>query len=382
MKSLPSLIALSLISTLTAATKPQTTPTPSQQQQQQQQMQQPPSSPHCWKTDPFCSDVTYELYGDLLYLQPNASNLYYAVEAIPFDEDIAIPAASPNWKVFEINPNYRFGFDVGLQVLFPNSQMNIEANWERLHTHDSHSHHVPISGDMVGPIFDIGPNSALYLKAKGKARFHFDTANLMFVKRYCFYDRIYTSFYAGASFVRIKEILRAEYSNTSTSTARIIESHSTFTGGGPQFGLNFDCRLYDNLFFTGSSSVSLYMGRLDNSTTFRSFSPGLTHAGIPQPNKQRTSVPHRTQVVPGFEEKLGFSYAILFNNCCKLEFGIGYQLQIYLDAIQSIDMTAPQVLPSLVPGVTVDLGVYAVGFERTLSNFMLTGPYFSTSFDF
>ena len=59
-----------------------------------------------------------------------------------------------------------------------------------------------------------------------------------------------------------------------------------------------------------------------------------------------------------------------------------YQFQIYLNAIQSIDMTAPQVPPSLSPAITPDSGVYAVGFERTLSNFILTGPYVSLNVDF
>jgi hypothetical protein len=51
--------------------------------------------------------------------------------------------------------------------------------------------------------------------------------------------------------------------------------------------------------------------------------------------------------------------------------GFGYQAQVYIDAVQSIDMTAPQVPPSLLPDAVPDDGVYAVGFERTLSNFIL-----------
>ncbi|MEI8301262.1 MAG: hypothetical protein WCG10_06630 [Chlamydiota bacterium] len=45
-------------------------------------------------------------------------------------------------------------------------------------------------------------------------------------------------------------------------------------------------------------------------------------------------------------------------------------------------MTALQVEPSLLPKTVPDSGLFAVGFERNLSNFILTGPYISLSIDF
>jgi hypothetical protein len=45
---------------------------------------------------PPCQEVMFELYGELLYLQPNGSDLYYGVEAFPFDHSIALPIVSPN----------------------------------------------------------------------------------------------------------------------------------------------------------------------------------------------------------------------------------------------------------------------------------------------
>lgn len=322
-----------------------------------------------------------ELYGECLFLQPNGSDLYYAAEAIPLDPSITIPAISPNWKIFEIDPDYRFGFEIGAKALFTNPHLYLEANWERLHSHDSASKEVPLSTDMIGPLFDIGPNSAVYLNAKGKATFHFDAVNLVFGKQCCFFKNLYTNFFAGASFARIRQSLQSKYSNTSSSTSRIVETHSTFTGAGPVFGLDFDYRIAGRFFFTGSTSAGLIMGELENRTTYKSFAPFLAQNNIPEPNKQSTSVPDRSQLIPSFEEKLGFAYEALFK-CWKFTIAAGYQAQIYLDAVQTIDMTAPQVLPSLNPGPTVNSGVYAVGFERTLSNFILTGPYATLAFDF
>jgi len=92
----------------------------------------------------------------------------------------------------------------------------------------------------------------------------------------------------------------------------------------------------------------MFVGRMQNYTIFKSITPILEILGIPQPNIQKSSVPNKTQVVPTLEQKLGFSY--LFNYACwKVGLEVGYQSQIYFDAVQSVDMTAPQVLPSSAP---------------------------------
>jgi hypothetical protein len=65
----------------------------------------------------------------------------------------------------------------------------------------------------------------------------------------------------------------------------------------------------------------------------------------------------------------------------KATFEVGYQCQIYLDAIQTVDLTSPQVLPAGAV-FTTQVGVFAVGFERTFSNYMLTGPYGSIGLEF
>lgn len=336
---------------------------------------------YCTKSSP-CKEVCGAFYGEFLYLQPNASNLYYAAEAFPFDTSIAVPAASPNWKIFEIDPDYAPGFEVGFITLFPTNHTNVKINWERLHSRDSSSMQTPSADDMVGPIFDIGPNFTAYATAKGKVRSHFDAADLLFGKRLCVFNHLHLNLQAGGTFTRIKQTVSSNYSNLQGTIARSITSPATFTGGGAKFNVDFDYEICKNFCFTGNSAFSLIMGQLKNNTTYKSFSPALTALSIPQPNVQHTTVPNRTQLIPGFEEKLGFSYAVRFNDCSNLTFGLGYRFQIYLNAIQTIDMTAPQVLPSLFVGGSVQAGVYAVGFERTLSNFILSGPYLSANLSF
>lgn len=329
-------------------------------------------------------NLTFEVFGEWLYLQPNGSNLYYAAEAFPYDTSLATPAVSPNWKIFEIDPSYHSAFKVGINFILPKNDLNIEFNWERLRGHDTDSMKVtPLSygtGNMVGPIYDIGPNSAEYKTAKGKATFLFDEANLFVGKTFCCMKDLNLRLYLGASFASIEQKISSYYANSSAATSRKIDANSKYWGIGPQVGLNLNYRMINDFYLTGNSVISLYMGRLKNHTTFRSNSPSLATVGVAEPNIQQTVVPHRSQLVPGFEERLGLAYMHAFKKW-ELKLGIGYLVQIYLNAVQSMDMLT-QVLPGALAGSGPTVGVFALTFNRTLSNFILTGPYASLGIDF
>ncbi|MES2345711.1 MAG: Lpg1974 family pore-forming outer membrane protein [Chlamydiota bacterium] len=334
-------------------------------------------APEACKTE----GISYGFFGEFLYLQPNGSNFYYAVQADGLDENITVPAANANWKAIEIDPSYHCGFEIGANVRLIKSNVNMMANWERLHGHDTDSYKTSsAAGFMVGPIFDIGPNSAAYKLAKGKISSHFDEVNLVFGKQLCFFNNFHTQFYAGASFARIKQTLGSKYSNSATSITRSVGTFSKFTGAGPQVGLDYGYRIFNHLFFSGNTALSLIMGQMKNGTTFKSTTPELAALDIPEPNTQTTKVPSRSQLVPGFEQKIGFSYLPTWK-CIQGLIEIGYRCQIYVNAVQTFDMTAPQVLPAGTP-VTPDVGVFAVGFERTISNFMLSGLYATLGIEF
>lgn len=208
-----------------------------------------------------------ELYGDYLYLQPNGSDLYYGVEANGLNPDIAVPALSPNWKVLEINPDYHSGFEVGLGILGATAGLNI--NWERLHTKDKESFTAPAAdGFMVGPLFDIGPNSASYKVAQGKALFYFDEGNLNLAKEFCPFKNWRTKISGGGSFARIKQTVQSNYSNNDNTISRRVRTSSTFIGGGPQLGIGYDYQISKGLHLVGNSVFSLYMGRLKTRRRF------------------------------------------------------------------------------------------------------------------
>lgn len=359
--------AIACASTLTAA---------QQNPSQQNQTQEPRPVAQCCYPDLFkTTGLSYRLYGEFFYMQPNSTDLYYGASAIGINPDLPSPAnvASPDWTILTINPDFHPGFEVGASLLLNDANIEIGANWQRLHCKDSDSFQASnAAGHMVGPFFDIGPNSASYKIAKGKAVSHFDEVDVTFAKSLCFFNNFHTRFYGAASFLRIKQSLHSTYSNVSGSTVRHINTSSTFTAGGPQIGLDYDFRMHKGFFFSGKSSLSLFIGQMKNTATYQSYTPELAVIGLAQPNNQAATIDNRVQTVPAFEQKLGFSYLAVWK-CAKATFEIGYRCQIYLDAVQDFEMASQAVPVDLV--ASPDVGVFAVAFEQTNSNFMLTGPY-------
>jgi hypothetical protein len=315
---------------------------------------------------------TFEMFGSALLLQPTGSHLHYAAEAVP------LPAPSPNWKIHQIDTDYHFGFDVGVRGIFHSTNSDLTLNWEHFHSTDSASKRVS-STNMIGPFFEIGPDASPYKKARGKAIFHFDEVNLDYGILINFGDRLKTTLYSGVSFAYIHQTLFSKFSNFGGTIVRTIKVPSTFHGAGPQLGLDFAYRIVKGFHFVGEAAASLLVGRQKNHTTFKADSPALAPLGITPPNKQKTNVHKKTQVVPGLEGKLGLSYVFTYCEHFMIKLEAGYQAQIYINAIQSIDMGSEVVTPPVVPDT---VGVFARTFEQTLSNFALAGPYFTLDVGF
>lgn len=326
----------------------------------------------CCSTDVFLSSPfhTFEIEGSALYLQPTGGNLHYAAEAQP------LPLLTPQWKIHEISTDYHFGFDVGIRGIFHDTNSNLALNWEHFHSSDSAKRTVP-AGNMIGPFFEIGPDSSFFMKARGHAKFDFDQINLDYGIFINFGSRLETNVYAGVSGVRIAQTIHSYFSSLDGTITRSIKVPSSFLGAGPQLGLDFDYRIVDGFHFSGEAAASLFVGRQKNHTKYRSVSPTLAAFGFPF-NPQKTSVHKKTQVVPALEGKLGLSY---FYITCDFMFKIeaGYQAQVYFNAIESFNIGSQVLLPPITPNTT---GVYARTFEPETSNFALAGPYVMIDFGF
>ncbi len=306
-----------------------------------------------------------------LILQPSSSNLHYAAEAIP------LPLPSPNWNIFDIHPSFRFGFDLSFKATSKKNN-TFMINWEHFKGHKSACVFVG-TDNMVGPFFEIGPDAEPYVEAAGKVKFNFDEVNIDMGHHATLGNRLKVDFFAGIGITSIKQKLDSTYSDTTGAIVRTIDMPTSFIGAGPQFGVSFIYNFCDRFYFTGKGLCSLLSGSIKNHTDYTAISPFLEPLGVTPPNKQRTCTENRNIVVPAFEEKLGLACALVIRKHFLLHLEVGYQAQVYLNAIQSVDIGSEVVTPPITPDT---VGVYARTFQRNISNFALTGPYVTVDFRF
>lgn len=307
-----------------------------------------------------------------LYLLPCSNHLDFGVEAIP------LPTPSPQWKIHSIRPDYHWAFDLGLELVCPGRSSSFSIDWEHFYSKDSASTDVG-SSNMIGPFFEIGPDALPYKKAHGKAVFHFDSVALDYGVLVQFGSCFQAQLMAGVSGAYIKQELHTRYSDLEGTIIRTIKVPSSFIGAGPQIGLDMDYSIGCSFHFTGHAGAALLVGSQKNHTRFEAISPALEVVNVTPPNVQNTSVRHRTQVVPAFKGKIGLAYSSIVCDSWVMSFELGYQAEIYINAIQSVDIGSEVVTPPVAPDT---IGVYARTFDRRLSNFALAGPYLTLDIAF
>lgn len=350
------------------------------QKQEAAAPQQPETPPHVTLMHP---NYMFEVSFTGLALQPFANNTDYAAEAIPFNYGDNLPVLSPSWVIPQISPDFQFAFDVGIAGIFHGANSTLMLNWERMHSSDeSASRTVSSSAYMIGPFFEIGPDASVYKTSTGKVNFNFDEVNLDYGTFVQFGKLLRTNFFAGVSFSHIVEHRSTSFASLDGTDKRTLYVPSSFMGAGPQIGMDFNYKIVEGFQFVGTGRASLFVGRFKNSTTFKTYSPDLVSLGNPSPNIQTTTVYNKSGIVPGFEGKLGLAYEVCFGKHYMFKIEAGYQAQIYLNSIRSIDLDSEVDLGTTAAEASQTTGVYARTFGRTVSDFGMAGPYATVDFGF
>lgn len=309
---------------------------------------------------------TYEFELKGLYLMPNGCCLDYAAEVSGSD--------TPDWKVHSIHPAYHTAFEFGAFADIKENCTHLSFYWEHVYMNDrDHSH--TSSQDKIGPLFEIDPKLVPYRSAQARVTHRFDEFSLQYGApvKFCCLD---TLLFIGVSSVRIKQHLTSRFFDKSGDTSRSIRSPVTYLAGGPQMGLNLTYNFWHNFWLNAEGTATLYVGRVKNRFSIVSQVPLMPGASIAS-NTQRVHTERKMCVVPAFKGKLGVS----FNSCVSkrpFSIEIGYQVQVYIDAIQRMHIGSQCKQPPLDSSSTV----LARTFHKTISNFALSGPYIALNFTF
>lgn len=326
-----------------------------------------------------------------LAMIPSANNLNYAIEANPAKYGERFTNYSPSWYLQQIDPSFSFGFLVEMAAFFKQSHTNLTLGWQRVHTSQSKLEFDVDSPDkMVGPYFESGPYMQLFSSTIGKSYFHFDEIHLEGKLNSQWGKQASINFLAALSYVRILQSLYQDFSNEAARKKswfssqeilkRSVSCPTKFLGMGPSFGLDFSYKFLKVIHIIGGAKAALYLGNFFNKSRLFTESENLRTLSINPPNKQQIQAYHYLGVVPAFLSKLGLSAELQSKNSFKISFEAGFQSQIYINAIRSVNIATEINLPtdSIELGAqkaTPSEGFFPSAFSRLISDFSLSGPY-------
>lgn len=327
----------------------------------------------------------------VLYLKPMSNNhtyAYYVSGTQPY---------SQSWHAQSIDPSYSPGFDLAyLHEVYP-KELNLAIDWVHLNSKNSDSK----SGNdtlslrgiaFLGPPFEMSPPVFSIREVSAEIKYNFDSVKLNLEKVLDVSKTWYKAkLTAGLNALYIKQQMLTTFGHlvgalpTDFSYALPpdpnysfnLASVSQYTGLGPILGFVGELSLCQNLSLVGVASGTLTAGTLSVQENFVATSNELNFLGLGT-NKQQITTPNKTQVVPGFDGKLGLEYLINLKNVSHFSLEGGYRFASYLNAIST---TTPQTLVQ--PGQNPTIPEFATGTMAIVSvaqtdrPFNLNGPYFT-----
>jgi hypothetical protein len=178
--------------------------------------------------------------------------------------------------------------------------------------------------------------------------------------------------FGGLQFARIGEELTASFQTLDAITQNGYTNESLFTGAGPRIGVKAE-RGVGHFDLLGEIAGSVLLGSMKSRLDFSAISPMYPVT----PNTQSITSPDITRVVPCIDSRFGTGYTISTANHGNVRFEVGYQLAVYVSAINEYSISQV-VVPANVQGVGVFLRT-----ETPLQNdFTAHGPYLSCKWEF
>lgn len=302
-----------------------------------------------------------------LYLQPSSNNLTYVSAQQLNNSGILISEDTES-----IEPDYGWGFLLGLGYIIPNSANDIQLNWMHFNDNDEDSENyvTPVSGSTN--IIRIPGNQILRLRGVGdfanvsaNAKYKFDAVDLDFGRYINITNRLQTRLFAGLRYARIDNDLSVSYDGAATVIdlapnqflSLSLDSDSTFNGIGPLFGISGNYNVGYGFGIAGAFDIALLVGEIDFDQDLSSLS-GTPNVPTSNSYFNESFDYDDTHIIsPAFDAKLGLNYSYIMNSGMQLKLELGYLATKYIDVIETGEFDTSDPIETI--------------------NFSLMGPYLS-----
>lgn len=328
------------------------------------------------------------IYVGLLYLQPSSSNLKYAV-FVSGDQPL-----SQSWHNQTLKPSYSPALELGYQYGIPQSLYNASIDWIHLHTNDSSSKQASQNTDVstvefVAPAYDVGPAVFGIKRGASRVKFNFDSIELNFGKNFEFSPSVVARLFGGINVLRINQMLTTTFSDFAGTPPTSLsygltpdpffnfqtKNVSKYLGAGPDLGFNVQYKSDYGVGVVGQFLGTLTAGTNSVTDNFSSRSTRLLVGGMLS-SQQSITAPDMTQVVPGFDAKLGLLYNHAWQNFLDVTIEAGYRMAYYMNAIS--DINPATLVQSGHSTITPEFATGTMAINSTDARnrpFSLNGPY-------
>jgi|GEM_PF-1499816 len=330
------------------------------------------------------SDYTFDINYTTLFLK-SSSNLEYAAQASDFV--VGGDGSPQQFNVYSVQPHYNFAFDLGAKVVLHDKESVLKANWEHFvssnSTKNNKNENTNIvrknaSDNILGSFTQFYNNAELaYNEASGVAAFRRDKLNISYGQSVEVGQSLSMNLFAGVSFNRLEQTLVNNFSEIGTENATQQSSTNTFSGVGPELGMDLNYNLHKGLGFVLRSQIGLITGTTKNNRQYVYNNLDLNtfyEVANGNPFIQNLVTNGQLTVVPTISQKIGVNYELLFRDHCAFQMEVGYFTQIYIDVFKTI------ALNPIESNNTSGIAPHSVSSKST--DFALSGPYFKLEVGF
>nr|WP_233586550.1 Lpg1974 family pore-forming outer membrane protein [Legionella sp. km772] len=237
---------------------------------------------------------------------------------------------------------------------------------------------------FVGPPFEMSPPVFGVRRVDAELKNNFDNVSINLEKIFSTSEEwLSAKISGGINFLYVKQTIATTFSDLVGSYPTPysyplppdpsfnfnIQSISQFIGAGPDLGVGIQLSLFKGLSLVGAASSSLNVGTVSVQENFKATSKRLQQTGIGL-SRQQIITPNKTQIVPGFDGRLGLAYEIKSKQISSFSIEGGYRLMSYLNAIST---TAPQT--RVQPGINPETPEFSTGTIAIVSTTQQDRPF-------
>jgi hypothetical protein len=270
--------------------------------------------------------------GGATYLSPSYDSLEYFAST-----STSTLAGTVDANSEKVSPGYDWGYFLAAGYKISN-HYDIQTSWTALNTGNSDGTSVTghdaivILSDLFGTIITAGEKAT----AHSSENLTFQAFDATIGQYHTVTDHLSARVLTGIRYAKIDLDIDNSYTITGIPGPIRNDYDSSFSGWGPEAGMDLEYKVYKMLNLTGHLAAAFLIGTQEASSS-NFFDTTPTQINI--------EVDKDTRIVPALDAKLGLSWNNLYKNH-NWGLGIegGYQVAYYFDAAAIVDGTATSAL--------------------------------------